>query len=108
MRGVFQNLQFSPDQILEHLVLLDFVFANYFDCTFQICQPVNRNSYLTKTTLTYDSSYFVPELYVEHFFESFEVLEVQDVEKLVVGGHVYVDCRQFTYVVHAATFGQYT
>ena len=106
MWRVLQHLQLASYQIFEHLVLLNFVFPDYFNGTFQVGQTVNRYSYLPKTTLPNYSTDFVSEFYVQNFFESLEVLEIQYMEKLVVGRHIDVDGREFTNVVYAAVLGQ--
>lgn len=76
MGGVLQHLQFALNQILQHLVLLDLILANNFDCTLQISLAVQCYSYLTKTALADDTTYFVPKLDVKHLLEALKILEV--------------------------------
>lgn len=81
-------------------MLLNLVLPYYFYCAFQVSLSVQCYSDLTKTALSNDPAYFVPELDVEHFLETLEVLEIEDMAKAFIGGHIHVDRGQLADVVH--------
>ena len=63
-------------------MLLYFIFPNDFDGALQVCLAMERDPNLSKTTLADDSPNLISHFDVHYFFETLEVLEIENMVKL--------------------------